>query len=218
MARCTAIAKGTGEQCKKDAVQGSTKCHMHGGKTPRGMASPHYKHGRYSKDLPSRLADKYQEARSDSELLALRDDIALVDARLRELVGRIDTGEADSLWRWLEEAVDDLLIARRSKDQAGIAAAVNDIVQAVEKGSSERKTWAEIFDLLERRKRLVESERKRLVDMQQMITSERAMLLLSVVVDTVRRHVNDRDALAAISADIGKLVSDEAVRGPGSGE
>jgi hypothetical protein len=39
------------------------------------------------------------------------------------------------------------------------------------------------------------------------------MLLLAAVVDLIRRHVSDRDALSSISRDIGKLVAVEA--GPG---
>lgn len=32
------------------------RCRMHGGLSLRGLASPRYKHGRYSKDLIARLA------------------------------------------------------------------------------------------------------------------------------------------------------------------
>ena len=63
------------------------RCRMHGGKSLGGIASPNFKHGGYSKFLPVRLGDNYQEAMADPELLALRDDIALLDARVHDLMG-----------------------------------------------------------------------------------------------------------------------------------
>lgn len=43
----------------------------------------------------------------------------------------------------------------------------------------------------------MESERKRLVEMQQVITAEQAMTFLGAVVAAIRRYVTDRDTLAA---------------------
>jgi hypothetical protein len=43
--------------------------------------------------------------------------------------------------------------------------------------------------MVERRRKLVDSEGKRRVQMQQMITPDRAMLLVSALADTVMRHV-----------------------------
>jgi hypothetical protein len=64
----------------------------------------------------------------------------------------------------------------------------------------------EVAELLDQSRKLIESERRRCVEMQQMLTTEQAMTLLAVVVDTIRRYVTDRATLAAISADIARLV------------
>ena len=55
------------------------RCRLHGGKSPAGLASPHYKDGRYSKALPARLAARYATAEADPRLLELRDEVALTD-------------------------------------------------------------------------------------------------------------------------------------------
>lgn len=212
MAQCKAKAKSTQQRCRRRAVTGYEVCVVHGGKTPRGVASPHFKHGRYSKSLPDRLAAQYELARTDPDLVALRDEIALVDTRLHELISALDTGEAGSLWSWLQSTVDDLQEARTKKDQAGLALAINEIVEAVQQGARDQQAWREVYSLLEQRRRLAESERKRLVDLQLVITAEKQMVLLGAVIDTIRRHVEDRRALAAISSDIGRLVSAEPGR------
>src|SRR5687768_13482403 len=91
--RCTARSKRTGQPCTQPICSGGTKCRLHGGRSRRGLAAPAWKGGRYSKALPPDLVDAYERARTDSELLALRDELALVDARLRSLLKRLAEGE-----------------------------------------------------------------------------------------------------------------------------
>lgn len=52
--QCSAQSKRSGKQCRKSAVRQRTVCHMHGGRSPRSVASPHFRHGRYSKAMPFR--------------------------------------------------------------------------------------------------------------------------------------------------------------------
>lgn len=52
--QCTATSKRSGVRCRKSAMTSRTVCLAHGGKTPRGVASPHFMHGRYSTALPFR--------------------------------------------------------------------------------------------------------------------------------------------------------------------
>jgi predicted nucleic acid-binding protein len=160
------------------------------------------------------LKDRYDQARADEELLFLREEIALLDSRLADLLQRVDTGESGALWANLTKVWADLQRAEEGSTeylQAWIK--VDELMKA---GTTDYLAWQELQAVIEQRRKLVESERKRVVELQQVITAERAMVLLSVVVDVVRRHVTDRNALAAISADIGKLVAREPGRTVGS--
>lgn len=136
----------------------------------------------------------------------MRADVALVDARLSELVEHVDTGEAASTWTTLQDTHAEFMVARATSDLPAMGAALNELGDLIERGASEQVVWREIGETLDRRKRLVESERKRLVEMNQMITSERAMILLAAVVSIIKRNVDDRKVLASISAEIGKLL------------
>jgi len=215
MAQCTAKSKRTGERCKNAAVPGRNVCHIHGGKTPRGFALPQTVTGRYSKHLPTRLAARYQEAQADAELLNLREEVALTDALLTEMIARLDTGESGGLWKALGNEVGALLKARADNDNAGIAAHLNAVVSLVRQGAQEQDITAEIRQLLEARRRLVESERKRLVEMQMMVSVEASVMLLSAFLGVVSEHVKDRDAIAAIGRDMDRLLArpDPAVVG-----
>lgn len=204
MARCTAKNR-RGEQCRHAAINGTSKCRFHGGASLVGIASPSFKTGRYSKHLPTRLAARYGEALADPDLLHLRDEVGLIGTRIGELVERIDSGESAQRWKALQAAYTDLQDATRSGDKPAFVAAMASLGHAIEAGGQDYQTWREIVELAEARRKLAESERKRLVEMQQMISSERAMILLAAITDVVRRNVSDPSTLAAISADLRQL-------------
>lgn len=206
---CTA-KKTNGEPCKAQAITGKRVCRVHGGMTPSGLASPHYKTGRYSKSLPARLAGHYAEAQSDAALLELRDEVALTDARLADLLGRVDTGESGALWQALQALRLDVIACKRAGDTVGQAKALNALLEMIGQGHADYRAWGEIGAVLDQRRRLVESERKRLVEMQQTLTVEKAMLLVGAIGGIIKAHVQDRHVLSAISNDIQALVSSDA--------
>lgn len=111
MTQCTARAKRTGEQCRAQAVVGRTVCRVHGGMTPRGHALPQTTHGRYSKDLPTRLLADYEAARTDPDLIAVREELAVAKARGAELLRAIadagnDPRRVAALWTEFFAVVD----------------------------------------------------------------------------------------------------------------
>jgi hypothetical protein len=78
---------------------------MHGGTVRKGIASPHWKHGRYSTALPEKMAALYYRSMNDPHLMNMRSEIALLDARLYELAekfqaveGPLSEGEIRDAW------------------------------------------------------------------------------------------------------------------------
>ena len=206
---CRAMSKRSGQHCRR-APMANGVCYMHGGATPSGMALPQTTTGRYSKHLPTRMLSRYQAALDDPALLELREEVSLLDSRLADVLGRVDSGESGQAWSLLKSQFADY---RKAKDGADKATALLMIEDTIRDGLDDYAAWEEVRSLIDQRSRLVGSERQRLVQMQQMVTVEQAMTLLAAVSDTIRRHVTDRNALAGISADLGRLVAHEAVRG-----
>jgi hypothetical protein len=207
MVRCGATAKSTGKPCQRWVIAGRSVCQVHGGKTPRGLASPQTRTGRYSKDMPTRMAARYQEAQADPELLVLRDEIALLDSRLADVLSRVDTGESGALWSQLARSWDDFMTARAGGNVAKMTEALAVHETMLARGRADYAAWAEIGTLLDRRQRFVESERKRYVEMQQMVSLEQAMLFLGAVTDAIRRHVTDQATRAALGREL-ELLAD----------
>lgn len=205
--QCLAKSKRSGEQCRRQATPGRKVCHIHGGKSLAGPASGTYKTGRYSKLLPARMAATYLEAAGDPDLLVLREEIALVYARLSDLLGRVDSGESGAAWRRAQTAFKALTEGLDQQDTAAAKAALRDLDVVIRQGLGDHAAWDEIGDLLDRRERLVRSERRRMVEMQQTMTIEQAMVFTGAVIALVDQYVTDQHARAAISNGIRRLVS-----------
>lgn len=107
MAQCKAMSKRTGERCRHGAVGGREVCKWHGGDTPRGPASPHFKDGCRSRFWPCRIAARCEEIRRDARLFDLRQEIALCDYRIAELLSRAEGKAEDSeLWAEVAKQID----------------------------------------------------------------------------------------------------------------
>jgi hypothetical protein len=196
----------SGGKCKTAAMPNG-RCRMHGGKSLRGMAHPNAKHLRYAKDMPARLSGRYQEALDDPELLSTRHEIALVEARLNDLLTRADTGEAKILWEKARKLNQDIQKAIHNENYGATLVHAAELDFIIGSGLTDYEAWYQIQALIEQRRKLSESEQKRLVAAQQMITSEQAMTFVAAIVDSVRRNVTDRNVLNAIQIDIAALMN-----------
>jgi len=205
--RCAAKSKQSGEQCKRHATPGRNVCVIHGGKSLAGPLSATYIHGRYSKYLPHGLAAKYEEAITDPDLLNLSGEIALVDARAMELLSAVNSGDAPALWGKLQKASGELTAAQQTGDAFKLAIALNDMLDLIHRGSAEAARWQEIYNLFERRRKLVDSERRRREAMQNSVNAEGMMLLIAAIADLVNQNVTDPKARTAISGGLANLIS-----------
>jgi hypothetical protein len=172
----------SGTACTQPPAPGSTRCRYHGGHSCRGIASGTWKHGRYSKYLPTGLADRYRDLLRDPELLAANDEVALLATRLGELVGRLNTGESGELWH-------------------EIVAGVGRRAEAAE------DTWAEIRKVVEEKTKAASREWKRLVDLQGLVSADQAMALVLAMSQSVNRHVRDAGARQAIAYDLSLFIT-----------
>lgn len=220
MGQCTAHAKHTGERCRLAATPGREVCRFHGGKSLRGVASPSFKTGKYAKDLPVRLRSRYAQSLNDSELLALDNEIALLETRLSELIAGLDESGSSAAWLQLQREVDALDGARASGEAAKAAQAINNIRLIVQNGAQEVHRWRELYEVIQHRRVIVESEQRRLVSIQQMITAHQALVMLrtveTLVLEAVSRHVSDADRRRRIIAEVGAGLVALAARDDGA--
>lgn len=104
MPQCKAKSKQSGERCKRHAAKGRLVCRMHGGATPRGMDSPHYKHGMKTRDryMSKELALRYNAAATDPNLMSLEMNVALIETRMREILPSVGVAGKSDRSKWNE--------------------------------------------------------------------------------------------------------------------
>lgn len=201
--QCTAKSKRTHEQCRDQAMKGREVCYHHGGKTPIGPGSPHFRTGSFSKFLPSRMAADFDAAMGDPELVSLRKEIATVDARIIDVLKRVDTGEAGVIWQAAQTAMGRFDRAWNDKNGEAMEAALAEIRRVITQGRSDWAAWKVVVgELIESKRKLIDTEQRRVTLAHESLTADRAMMMMAQVVRILQKHVTDRQILGAIAADM----------------
>jgi hypothetical protein len=203
--QCGARSKHSQQQCRRAAVPGKRVCRLHGGLTPGGIASPHFKNRGRSKYLPARMLASYNEALAVKSL-SLRQDVAVIEARIVDLLTRVDAGESGQLWQDLRKLATDMLTAREQQDYARVAVLLTDLVQQVEKGAADHQLWEEIITLTLKKSKVVATEHKMMVDGQQLIRLDQVLWLVTALIDAIQKVETDREKLAAIHTEFCRVL------------
>ena len=191
--------------CREKKLMPNRRCFRHGGATPSGPASPHFKHGRYSKALPKGLVSRFEASMVDPKLLDLRAELALLDARIEELLGRAQAEETVGRWSEAMLVYQRMRVADANRKRTDAARAFVDLGETLERGGTDGELWAQLGQLINLRALLVRTESKRLKDLHQMVGIEQVWALVAALVQSVRRHVDDRAALLRIQQEFRQL-------------
>lgn len=211
----------SGRVCQKHPMKGKTRCHKHGGKTPCGMASPHWKGGKYSKYVPKGLKNSYERALSDAELLSLRDDIALLESRQVEILETISkANEGAPQWEEVARTVDRVCLAVASGNEKSRAISLQDLVKIVREGVKSQGTiqrgWEELRETLQDKIKATSAEAKRLDEMNQTMTKQEALNLMGLVISAVRDNVSDSQVLGRIQERLNSVLIEHKPGGNGT--
>lgn len=229
--RCTGKAKSTDKRCRRERMIGKTKCYIHGGKSLRGIAHPNYRaNGHYlGKDLPTRLAQHFEAQLKDPDLLSQRQSIALVGAFIAEMIPKLKTGESATLIEELRRLRADFVkesqeaaLARQQGDKGKAQrhavraqSIMSEMMKLIDHGAEQGQIMREIGEQIDRYKSLKEAEAKRLINMQQVITADRANLMLgaviSIMMTVLRKHLDEK-AARTIFADVSRGLDHHLLR------
>jgi hypothetical protein len=163
--------------------------------------------GRYSVYIPPRMKERYEAARTDPDLLKAADEIALLTSRLEDLLRRADTGESGRLWARLQADRTAFLEARRSNDSETAGQMLQSILTTIGQGHADHLVWEDIRATANDLRRTKESERKRLIEKQQMVSIDALVALTKALRQSVQIHEPDPEIADAIFAELDNLMS-----------
>jgi len=193
--------------CEANPLAGRTRCRKHGGATPRGIDSPHFRHGqRITRTFPDRLYQaSYEQTLGDPRLTEYRRDIASMEVRLTELRDSLRSGGgAPVLVDNVIKCFGQLLkVSKAGKPTAGFLEKLRRAIYDLQQNSH---TWSEIFDVIERKAKIVEKEQKRLTDTQQMMSLEQILVLTRHIVTILHEEIPDRTISRRINERIRGLL------------
>ena len=128
----------------------------------------------------------YERALNDPQLTSVRDELALLEAREAQLLERLPPGGS---FKAASKAFAALQRAIEVHDSAAIASAWQVLKEQIDAGASSDQTWQDLLTVIEERRKLAESEAKRLIGMRAMISVEQAMEFVRRVALVVREHM-----------------------------
>lgn len=212
MAQCTAKSKRTGERCRRQAMIGMTVCYMHGGKSRKGIDAPNFRHGRYSRYMPTGLLDAYEAAVHDDQALKLDDERALLTARLTALLAQVKGGEG-AQWGEVRREVTALRQGLLSGKTDTVAASLRRLDDLLTQGVNAQAVWGEVYDVVERLRRVVDTAHRHAVDAQQVVTATEFMTFIGrITALALQCFAQHPDSLRRFSDGIVRLI------GPAGGE
>jgi hypothetical protein len=195
--------------CRNPPVPGRNRCKWHGGKTPVGIASPHFKHGRtstYMDALPDRMRGDFTAAMLDPDLLRLTEQVAVVDTRLLDLMRTANVGVTTQLWRDLRAQWRAFKVAQGGGDVPGMNAAITAMDSLIQHGASEAAAWDEIGKQIDRSVRVREAEQKRRIAMELMVDMNKLDNLKGQILGAIKAEVTDRETLVRLAERLSQVM------------
>lgn len=191
--------------CANFPLKGRDICWFHGGRTPTGPASKFWKHGAYSKHLPTRYKHAFELALTDPEITSVKYQLALLDAREAELLKRLDTEESGVLWAQIKAAGAELKRAMEKGKPEVQQAVANALVNRIDTWANSEMQWQELYQIFEMRRKLAETERRREEGLNAHLTLDEMTKIAAFLAGWMRRYVPDNAALRSASAELSQF-------------
>ena len=131
---CGAKTKAGGLCRRKGMPNG--RCQMHGGTAPTGLASPNFKHGRYSKAF-GKIGKRFEESINDPALLDPRRAVATQDLIVTKCAERLADTDSPEFRKRASNLYDDVEAAARNGDAEALGPALTALGKHIRNGKAE---------------------------------------------------------------------------------
>jgi len=205
-------AKGDGGICMSRNLYDNGKCKFHGGKSPSGV--DHYRAGSlmYSKHIPTRLKDRFLQLAQDDDIMSTRSDMALIASRVEELLEKSDFTAGKEDFEKIVFQFTRFKYASSIGDAKGAKTAMNELGLLIETINKDMSIWTEIYESLELKRRLAETERRRLEALSLFIPVDRVMTMMTSLSNIVQRHIEGTSGMLMtdklVAETINKIAKD----------
>lgn len=194
-------------------MKGRRVCSKDGGKSPRGIASPSFKHGRYSRFVPRSLAPAMKAALNDVDLLSLTQDIATTEAMLDDLMRKLTERDPSSTFAKIRTLWNRLWVAVRSEDAALTQRIRSDMNELIVEGSEQALMVGRYIDLSELKVKQVDMEVRRREKMQSLVPAESVARDYRALALAVKSKVKDPEVVREIALEFERILGMDHLSG-----
>lgn len=193
--KCGAKLRGSNPSryCTMYPLAGRPRCRYHGGKSLAGAEHPGFKGRGWSKYLPQRLGDRLGEALMDPELTSLTHELALIDVRMGELLEKLGTGDTEFIWDQVKDAVEQTRNAHTAGKGDDVLKQLDRLEELAHKAQEDRAVWNDVHGVIEQRRRLADTERKREELLGATMNAQQAMTFIAALQLAVNDEIKDSD-------------------------
>lgn len=187
--RCGANKRGGGI-CESTFLYPNGRCKLHNGGAASGIAHPQFKHGRYAKYLPKRMAEAYQSSLNDGEgLLDLTETLAILDLAVKRAAQRVDEKDTPGFRR---EAIALYEAARVSTDEHDTADLLRRLGALLNRGAAEDRAIGGLASAATSLAKRAEAAWKVRLSAASAINAADLTGILARVVGIMREEIRDR--------------------------
>jgi len=156
--------------CRSPSTEWGRCARSHGGNRVNGNFAGTGRAKLYAQSLSGKLQDSYIKAVTDPEFLSVAPEIAALSARSAEVMDQLGDTDYVVIQAGIRRAVRDMRRASVDDSIHGMLVAADEIESYLDAVAEDRRRWDEIGAISGRLGKLVETERRRIVEAQQMIT------------------------------------------------
>lgn len=216
--RCTGWSKRNNRRCTNYRRKGHNVCRMHGSNSLSGLNHPNAKkvidNGgeplKYGKSIPARLLKVYQEGIENPDITGHKDEIALMEARVVDLMEQLEEGGAAELWREARKLMAEYK-KTKSFNAALAANYLEQLAEVIEKGNHEIGAWEQAIKVVEQRRKLASSHHQQLVQASQLVPIGKVIEMLAAIAVVVQAKVTDTHAIQAILLEISNQLDGDII-------
>jgi hypothetical protein len=131
----------------------------------------------------------------------------LTDARVGELLERLESGEIPHAWQLIVDGIRKLRKAVDDNKLGDILLSTALLESALELKKTDHQHWAEIQEWIELRRKLADTERRREEALQTYINSKQMITFMGLIQQAIVEEVHDPHILSALTRRIRHLAN-----------
>lgn len=190
--------------CQAVALYPNGRCRVHGGPSNSVSGANHYnykdgKRSRLVKALPKRLTEAAQAVLDDPSRLEMTEHLGVLNAMLMDSIGRWE-GDGRELWGEMQRGWERYRAARARGNVEKMQAAMETLEDLADRGYADYLARTESRAIIQDIRQVADTERKRLIDAQLMLSADQVYLFVAQVMEDVNAEVKDKETLGRLQA------------------